>query len=328
MNIVLGSFCDSAYVTRLMVLIESIRRFNCDVKLHVIALDSQTNKILQSIKDDNLKISKLSEVFEKLPVLKTAFENRTLINFYFTLTSAIPSFLLDVYKECEFVFGIDSDLYFFDDPELITDKIEASDSIYLSSHNFSEKNYVLNKYGKFNSGFVGFRNNMEGKIAAGFWLESCIDYCDETILHDSYADQKYLERLEKLPYKCHISESVAENLAPWNLDRVKNFDVSEGKIFVNGKRLIYYHFSGISSFKYLKISGFWRYKIRLSRRVKKVLYKDYFKRVSSWDCYVKNITGCLAPFKSNIRKSYRLNLKNILIAVFYLDITLMGRCRT
>ena len=104
----------------------------------------------------------------------------------------------------------------------------------------------LEKFGRFNVGWVSFRSDPIGWLAATWWRERCIDWCYGIADGDRFADQKYLDHMfVKFPRVVEIAHPGA-NIGPWNVSRHR-IARGAGESFVVDDRfpLIFVHYSGV-----------------------------------------------------------------------------------
>jgi hypothetical protein len=167
---------------------------------------------------------------------------RNLVEYYFTSKASLLKYVLSINKNCERVTYLDADLYFFSDPAPLDDEI-ASGSVAIIEHRFSPSNESMNKFGRFNAGWISIRNNIMGRQCVEWWRKSCLEWCYDYIEGDLYADQKYLDKMPKL-FNATIVSNIGANLAPWNIG---NFDLSykDENLFVDSQPVIFFHFQGL-----------------------------------------------------------------------------------
>ena len=70
-------------------------------------------------------------------------------------------------------------------------------SIFLTEHNFSEKNKDKEIFGKYNAGFLAFKKDINGLEALKWWRKKCIYRCQFKATKHYFADQKYLNIFPK-----------------------------------------------------------------------------------------------------------------------------------
>ena len=78
----------------------------------------------------------IDKVESYYPELLNAKRNRTLVEYYFTLSPVFPLYILETYKISQ-ITTMDADIFFFSNPEPLFKEIEKH-SISITPHNFSE----------------------------------------------------------------------------------------------------------------------------------------------------------------------------------------------
>ena len=293
---IFGTFANINYLPQLLSMIESFHRHTIVSRLAVVALDSDTASIIRELHFPRLDIYYIGELESDFPLLLEAKSNRTTSEYFFTLTSAIPKFLLKNYTDSKYVIYIDADLFFYDNPESSLVILKEGDSVLLTPHNFAKKNLELKVYGEFNTGFIAFRNSQEGSKIASWWLESCIDWCKDTVEDGKYADQKYLEYFSVIAPGVRVSRDFGLNMGPWGLNNLKSISVANGRIQVNEQRLYAFHFSGLSWNTKIIILGAWRYRHRLANSTFHLIFLPYLLTIRKWESYLRwQKTGVFLP---------------------------------
>ena len=75
---------------------------------------------------------------------------------------------------------IDSDLYFFDDPKKIINFL-GDNSIILIEHGIKTK-----RFGKYNVGWLTFKNDEISRNCLEEWSKNCINWCYDYVEDDKY----------------------------------------------------------------------------------------------------------------------------------------------
>jgi hypothetical protein len=173
---------------------------------------------------------------------------------------------------------LDADLYFFDDPQRVIREIGDS-SIAIIEHNYPWFLETLaKKYGKYNVGLLGFRNNQEGGKALDWWAGQCINWCHDYPEKGKYADQGYLNSLPKLSPNLMVLTNRAFNLAPWNT-AASSVQLKRGKVFVGKNQLNFFHFHGLKKMGSFWVSSQMNYLSPLPRPIFNKIYKPYIRHL-------------------------------------------------
>ncbi len=209
----------------------------------MICMDDKSYKYLNDNPLNNVQILHIKELEKKFPLLKIAKLNRNRIEYFFTCSPAVCNYVMDQFDFIDSITYLDADLYFFSDPKKVFDEIE-NNSIAIIEHRFHWTTKRQLKYGRFNVGWVTFKNDSEGKKCLIQWMENCLDWCYQKVEKDRFGDQKYLNRWPSLYKNLYVIQNKGANVAIWN---IPNYHLSfkEDKIFIDNQQLIFYHFANI-----------------------------------------------------------------------------------
>lgn len=159
--------------------------------------------------------------------------------FCWSLASTFCLYLLE-HKNVDSVLYVDSDIFFYTDPELIFKEIgNKSVGIIRHRHNTS-----LSVDGEFNVGIIYFKNDKDGLDCLRWWNDAVLLGTNPEL--GTCGDQKYLEGFVPRfgDSICVIDETIAHG-APWNF-RLYVYDyINEGKVIWGNKiqPLVFNHFS-------------------------------------------------------------------------------------
>lgn len=274
------TFFDKNYLSRGLVLIESLQKHTSKFELYVLCLDDFTIQYFNRNKHQYPEIITLtlSDVEEQDQELLACKGNRSTIEYYFTLSPCLPLFLLNKY-ELSHICSLDADIKFYDSPDTLFDLNNYS--IVITPHKFSQEIKYKEKNGKNNVSFQIFKNDQVGISCLELWRKQCIDWCKDEIdiENDRFADQKYLDNWEqKYAPKIKVLNDNVSGLASWNLN---NYVITkkEALFYSNDERIIFYHFHHN---KFLKkrwaTNGFKGYQVRNQEGINEI-YNDYWNNI-------------------------------------------------
>ncbi|MBV8474837.1 MAG: hypothetical protein JO107_01250 [Hyphomicrobiales bacterium] len=108
-------------------------------------------------------------------------------------------------------------------------------------------------HGVYNLGFVGVRNDDEGRRFAQWWRDRLIDLCYEEAEKGVYTDQRWCDLVPAFFDRVKILRDPGYNVASWNLkERPMRFG-ADGQILIHDHKLRFYHFTKIDSIGELAI---------------------------------------------------------------------------
>lgn len=221
--------CDHKYLPQGLALYHSLMRVNPDFRLFWLCIDDKCYNALKKLNYPNITLHKAAPLFPG-----NGFSHK---EYCWSLASRYTWWILKQHEDFENIAYLDADLYFYQDYEHIFTEI-GDKSVGLVEHRIP----TYEKVGKYNVGFVYFKNDAPGRECLSSWQNLVSNKSNHYFeSHGSCGDQKYLELFERWhPNSVHIIESG--HMAWWNA-RWYNFDGND--IIYNGQRqlLIYAHYS-------------------------------------------------------------------------------------
>ena len=155
--IYLTTYFDKNYLSRGLVLYDSLKQYTTDFCLYILCLDEYTEQYFTDRKEEfpNVVTLQLKAIEADDNELLLAKNNRSKIEYYFTLSPCLPLYLLKKYQ-LPHICSLDADILFCDSPEVIFDKLNNF-SIIITPHKFSEELLHLDEFGKYNVSFQIFK---------------------------------------------------------------------------------------------------------------------------------------------------------------------------
>lgn len=297
-----GTLFDKNYLTRGLALYKSMQEhFSVNFTLFVLALDDEVEEFLNE-KYDNVIVVKIAQIENKYPELKIARKNRNIVEYYFTLSPFYPLYLLETFKEIDFITTLDADIYFFSDIKPLFDKFQKY-SILITAHDFSENLKDKEVYGLHNVSFQIFKRDSDGLKCLSDWKENCLKWCYDVLEDDKFADQKYLDTWCDDYKNVLVIKGEGLGVAPWNVSKYK-LEETNGQLYCNSHKLVFYHFHGLRFItKKIIRNGLKEYKVTSNKLIKNAIYKKYIVELSKLQTNV--------PFRErNIQRINNLIVSN------------------
>jgi hypothetical protein len=249
--------------------------------LFSFCMDDASYENLTTNKPENVTPIHFSKLELAFADLLEAKNNRSRVEYFYTCSPAICNYVLSHIDEVNEVTYLDADLYFFTNPEPIFEELKEA-SVGIIEHKFSfftKRNIV---YGKYNVGWITFRNDKNGIACLNSWTNNCIDWCYQRLEGDKYADQKYLDYWQRDFQGVYVIKNIGANLAIWNISNY-NITFHNGEVYVNNIKLIFYHFA---NFKQIDASVFKtdlsRVFVRCKGVIKNNIYLPYIFSMSKY----------------------------------------------
>jgi hypothetical protein len=272
------TYFDRNYLTRAVALHQSLVRHSPPFTLWALCLDEDAYQAVSALNVESLRPLRLTDLEQADPALLDAKKNRSTVEYYFTLSPALPWFLLARMPDIDSITYLDSDLLFYSSPQPVFDEL-ARGSVVIVPHRYPPHLLELAKYGTYNVALLTFRNDAAGRAVLSHWREQCLAWCYDRVEDGKFADQGYLDSWPALP-GVRVIEHLGVDLAPWNFMQY-DIDVKADPPTVNGQPLVFYHFQGFKAVG----PGLWDLGIdgygRMSARITSRLYGGYLKELRS-----------------------------------------------
>ncbi|OGF26982.1 hypothetical protein A2331_02690 [Candidatus Falkowbacteria bacterium RIFOXYB2_FULL_34_18] len=239
-------------------------------------MDDASFNILQEMSLVNVELIPLKRMEdEKLLSVK---QIRNAGEYSWTTKPYLVLYIFEKYPNTETLIYLDADLFFFSSPAPIYEELK-NNSIILTPHYFIKGGKELEKKrGKYNAGFIFFKNDKISKKCLLWWREKCLEWCYHRLENGKLGDQMYLNHWQRLFKKIHNIKHPGVNIGPWRLveSAIKE---NNNKIFINETPLILFHFHNLQIFPKLKI-----YTNRNN-----IIYKRYYKELKKAINNVKKV---------------------------------------
>jgi len=275
------TYFDHNYLPRALVLLESLRQHSPPFTLWCLALSDQCRDALRALDDPEVRVIDLTALETADPELAATKSSRTRAEYYFTLTSCWCEYLLAAQPDIELLTYLDSDLFFYSSPQPLFSELTDA-SIGIIEHRSGRSRAIEDKYGRFNVGWLSFRNDHIGRACLERWRKLCLHWCFDRVESGRFADQKYLDDWPALYDRVRILDHPGANLAPWNVSQHR-LECMADEILVDGLPLIFYHFQRLRELPDGLIDlGLAHYGVPVSTRLwlRQHIYHDYVRQLT------------------------------------------------
>ncbi|MCH5342453.1 MAG: hypothetical protein J1E64_00330 [Acetatifactor sp.] len=273
---------DSYYLDKGIALYRSLERVSDDFTLYIFCFDDKAFEVLNDMCLKHAVIIHHS-AFET-PVLLEKKKERSKAEYCWTCTSVTIEYVLDHYtvENCTY---LDSDLYFYADPQILYDEIRAAKAnVVIVEHRFKKNKYgrkLEARNGKYCVEFNYFDQSLNGRKVLKWWKDKCYEWCYDQPEPDRMGDQKYLDnwtRDFKGVYELH---HLGGGVAPWNLEQYSLVRMNGNDILMataDGRQfpLVFYHFQNIRYMPGRRVNIKSQTK---SKKLKYAIYIPYLKEI-------------------------------------------------
>lgn len=229
-------FCtlaDIKYLPQALVLCDSLRKHaNEDMRVYFLALDDKCEHALRGLGLDFVNIVSLSDLVREMK-LEEIQNRRTKKEWCWTLASQLCEYLMEsgLYE----ITYIDADCQAHSDLRVAFEEI-GDRPIAITLHRLIPSKKHLEVNGRYNVGFLTFRNTWTGHACLSKWARQVRARCSESV---GCGDQWYLEEFvaDHGNLVC-VFKNIGINAAPWNIG---NWRVTAGPR-VDGIPIVTYHY--------------------------------------------------------------------------------------
>jgi len=235
-------------------------------------MDTFTHDMLRHIDSEYISIVPIKTLEEDTEILK-AKDGKAENEYCWMLKAPLMEYVL-AQENIPSVMYMDSDLYFFKDPSQIFEHF-THHSIYLCPQR--DMDYVEQKYGRYQAGLIGFKNDEEGRNALHWWKTKCLEWCRHEYDGYRYGDQKYLDEIPQLFHSVKCEDNYGVNAAPWNCvyNKERSVEIRDEKPLINGDEIIVFHFACITIYSISEYDLWNLDKLEIPKDVLRKLYRPY-----------------------------------------------------
>jgi hypothetical protein len=248
------NFCtlfDSYYLDKALALYHSLESVTSNFILYAFCFDDKSYGILSEKAYAHMQVLHHS-CFETEGLLKLKKE-RSKAEYCWTCTSVIIEYVLEHFQveSCTY---LDSDLYFYADPQILFDEIKSKEAdVIIVPHRFKDSRkgrQMEERNGKYCVQFNYFRKTSKGRKVLKWWKEQCFEWCYDIPEPDRMGDQKYLNYFMRNFEGVYELEYLGGGVAPWNLEQYQFCEENYKKWMMTTKsgetfELVFYHFQNI-----------------------------------------------------------------------------------
>lgn len=238
---------DTNFLVRGAACIRSVvRHARQPLRILILALDDDCAQSVKAVVGDlpetaSLEVVSPEDLEQRWPALSPARENRSRIEYYFTLTPFLCREAVSKLQAGEYAVYLDADLYFFSDPEAALATC-GGHPVVVTEHRFPPRlAHLATLYGRFNVGWLAFDDSAAAIACLDRWAEECLVVCRDYPADGLFADQKYLDSWPTRVPRLKILGHAGVNAAPWNVAE-RRIGSRDSAPTIDGHPLVAYHF--------------------------------------------------------------------------------------
>ncbi len=285
---VYATFFDSSYAARGLVLIDSLRQVGDSSPIMIVCFDDDARAAVLALADSAVTALDVAELERRFPELAAVRTQRTRAEYFFTCTPYVTLLAAELVAVDGWAVYLDADMWFAGSTAALYAELDAPATgqpadVGIVAHEFRADRPSLNRFGRFNVGWVSFRNNERGLAVLRWWAEQCLRRCRDEPADGLFADQGYLDSFPDFgPHVRQISHPGV-GVGPWNLHARRFTLTADGDVRCNDADLICYHFHGLRHIGRRYVAMHVAFGNRADAVVQKHVYAPYVAALSSAD---------------------------------------------
>lgn len=262
------------YAYRGLLLYNSLLSCDKDFHFYMISLDDKVNKLYKQMNLKNATIIQMSAVEREDNQLLAVKRTRNEQEYAWTSKASVMLYILNHFPATDHIIWLDGDTFFFSNPEPIFEEW-GQYSIMLTEGRWTKDDdkHKVDKYGKYNTGFMGFRRDENAVQCLNWFRSRLIEWCYVKHENNLWSDQVYVNDWRERFNNVGVIKNMGVNVTP---PMIMGSEVSnDGKfVYVDGDKLVFFHYSQFHYFdgNEFDLCGFVRY---FSDDVLKWIYLPY-----------------------------------------------------
>ena len=240
-----------AYLARARVLAESVRRLHPDWTLWALLTDQPPADF------DRSALAGFDHVVDAtslaIPRFRSWLFKHDVVEACTAVKGAMLVHLLG--QGAGKVVYLDPDIVLFAPLDFILARLDSA-SIVLTPHQttpntapaaIADNERGSMRFGIYNLGFLGVRNDVQGRRFAEWWAARLHEACYDAPEAGLFTDQKYCDLVPGLFAGVHVERDAGCNVASWNVNQRPLAVNRRGELTAGGRLLRFYHFTKIAS---------------------------------------------------------------------------------
>jgi len=223
---------DGNFLPQGLALHESLVRHASPFTLWVLCVDDKAKQVLDRLQKPEIRSLAVSEI--ETPELLAIKQQRSRVEYCWTLTPMAPKIVFDRDPSVERVTYLDADMWFLKSPDPIFQEFETSGkSVLITDHAYDAESDRSMTSGQYCVQFMTFVRG-ESEAVRQWWEARCLEWCFARREKGKFGDQKYLDDWPtRFPNDVHVLKQLDRLLGPWNARRF------------HSSRAIAWHFHGL-----------------------------------------------------------------------------------
>jgi len=239
------------YLPKVRALCRSLKTYHPELIVHFALADEVPDWLNLDSEpfDDVISIAELD-----IPEKRSWMFRHTIVELSTGIKPFVFQYLLRK-PDCKGVLYFDPDIVLFSGLDDLLAELEQN-NILLTPHQakpeqsleaVADNEICSLRHGIFNLGFLGVRNDQEGRNFVTWWSERIYHFCHESLENHLFTDQKWINFVPVFFDGVKILKHSRFNVATWNITTRRVAGSFRDGFTVDGAPLGFYHFTGFDS---------------------------------------------------------------------------------
>jgi hypothetical protein len=210
---------DSNYLPQGIAMVKSLLSHTEDARVWVVAADDPVSTALSAMNDEAIRIVPMAKV--ETAELRRVKSGRSRVEFYWTLTPFLPSWVFAHEPDARIVVYVDADMYFFKSPLQVLDEFVRNPDagVMITPHDYSPEYDQTEASGIYCVQLMAFRCGLADEVLKD-WQDKCLEWCYARVEPGRFGDQKYLDEWpSRFGAAIHVQQDTHLLGAPWNASK-------------------------------------------------------------------------------------------------------------
>ena len=239
------------YLAKASALAHSVKRVHSDAVFHVVLSDEMPNCSPATLAPFDSIIN-----VRDLPIenLRSWIFKHRLVELCTAVKGTAFQYIADRHG-AERIYYFDPDILVFNRLDGL-ERILDEHSVLLTPHQCDpetdlqavlDNEHCCLRHGVYNLGFLAVRMTGQGRQFIDWWAERLRSYCYDEVENGLFTDQRWVDLAPAFFDDIAIVREPQYNVATWNLTHRQATGRAPYEIEINGRPLVFYHFSGFDS---------------------------------------------------------------------------------
>ncbi len=246
------------YIYKGLALYRSLEKHDSSFRFYFVCLDNETIELLKNMQLKNAVLLSINDIEAQDKALAQTKLIRNTKEYIWTAKASAILYIFENYPDISNIIWLDGDTMFLSSPEAIYSEWGDYSILLTKEHYSGPYEYMSSLYGKYNTGFMGFKRDENTLKCLEWFRAKLIEWCYDKHEAGKWSDQMYVCDWTESFDNVGIIKSYGINMTPFILKRRLSegnaaISYEDSNIYIGNDRLILFHYYGL---KYINKNEF------------------------------------------------------------------------